>query len=183
MAKDPSANTPNLYIIGFMGVGKSAVGRSVARQLKMQFLDSDWCIEQKAGRPITEIFASSGEAEFRKMEKEFIENGHPEKGVVVACGGGLPIQKGMPERLLQKGVVVCLFAHPKTILARTSTNQKRPLLNVENPAAKIERLLAEREPFYMKTGIGISAEGRQISDVVSNVVRVYRRDCKRFLPS
>jgi shikimate kinase len=180
MAREPAANFPNLYLIGFMGVGKSAVGRSVARQLGMRFLDSDWSIEQKEGKAITEIFATSGEAAFRKMERDFIESGHPERGVVVACGGGLPLQEGMPELLLQKGVVVCLFAHPKTILARTSGNQKRPLLNVDNPSEKIQKLLAEREPSYMKIGIGISAEGRQISDVVNNVVRVYHRDCNRF---
>lgn len=180
MAKQPAASSPNLYIIGFMGVGKSAVGRSVARQLGMRFLDSDWCIEQKAGRSITDIFAASGEASFRKMEWEFIESGHPENGIVIACGGGLPLQTGMSELLLQRGVVVCLFAQPETILARTSGNQKRPLLNVQDPAAKIQQLLKEREPCYMKTGIGISAEGRQIADVVSNVVRVYRRDAQRF---
>lgn len=172
----------NLYLIGFMGVGKSAVGRTAARQLRMRFLDSDHCIEEKAGRPISRIFAEEGEASFRRMEREFIESGHPAEGTVVACGGGLPIQPGMRELLLEKGVVICLFANPDTILERTSGNSRRPLLNVEDPKDRIQRLLDEREKIYMRTGIGISAEGRSLQDVVSNVVRVYRREARRWRP-
>lgn len=181
MRNEPGGTRVNLYLIGFMGVGKSAVGRAVARQLRMRFLDVDHCIEEKAGRPISQIFADEGEQAFRRMEREFIESGHPTRGVVVACGGGLPVQPGMREALLERGVVVCLFARPETILARTSGNDRRPLLNVEDPRARIRRLLEEREPVYMNTGIGVSAEGRNLTDVVSNVVRIYLRESNRWL--
>jgi shikimate kinase len=176
MTKKCSNPPVNLYLIGFMGVGKSAIGRAVARQLRMEFIDSDAAIESKAGCPISKIFATSGEAEFRKMEREFIARGHPDRGAVVACGGGLPCEPGMPELLLTKGVVICLFASTSTILKRTMHNDKRPLLNVEDPAERIRDLLNKREPIYKETGIGISAEGRTIQDVVKNVVRVYRRE-------
>ncbi len=169
---------PNIYLIGFMGVGKSAVGRALARSLHLQYLDSDWAIEHKAGMPITEIFKTRGEAAFRSMEREFIESGHPAEGVVVSCGGGLPVQPGMGELLKSKGVVICLFASPETIVQRTVGNPKRPLLNVENPEERIRQLMGEREPVYMNTGIGISTESRSIAEVVKNIARIYRREAR-----
>ncbi|NDV63067.1 shikimate kinase [Puniceicoccales bacterium CK1056] len=169
---------PNIYLIGFMGVGKSAVGRNLARAMRMQFIDSDWAIEQVAGKSISKIFKEDGEARFRELEREFVETGHPETGVVVACGGGLPVQPGMSDLLKQKGVVVCLFARPETIMARTIGNPKRPLLNVENPEERITELMAEREPIYMKTGIGVTTDGRGIAEVVSNITRIYRRELR-----
>jgi shikimate kinase len=73
-------------------------------------------------------------------------------------------------------VVICLFAHPETILKRTIGNPKRPLLNVEDPEGKIRSLMEERDPVYMSTGVGISAEGRTIQDIVKNIIRVYHRE-------
>lgn len=179
MEESRNKQQPNIYLIGFMGVGKSAVGRALARSLKMTFMDSDWAIEQEAGMNIQEIFASQGEAAFRGMERAFIESGHPPTGHVVACGGGLPIQSGMKELLKSKGIVICLFARPETVLKRTLGNPKRPLLNVADPEARIRELMAERDPIYMSTGVGISAEGRSIHDVVNNIIRVYRRETRR----
>jgi shikimate kinase len=176
MEQSGKASRPNIYLIGFMGVGKSAVGRALARALKMTYIDSDWAIEQKAGMSIAKIFEEQGEAAFRRMEQEFIDSGHEHEGMVVACGGGLPIQPGMDVRLKEKGVVICLFASPETVLKRTIGNPKRPLLNVENPEQRIRDLMEERNPIYMATGVGISAEGRTIQDVVKNIIRVYRRD-------
>jgi shikimate kinase len=170
---------PNIYLIGFMGVGKSAVGRNLARALHMQFIDSDWAIEHKGGKTIAKIFADEGEAAFRKMEREFIENGHPAEGAVVSCGGGLPVQPGMSDLLKSKGLVICLFAKPATIVGRTVGNPKRPLLNVDNPEERVRELMLEREPVYMKTGIGVSTEGRPIADVVNNIARIYRRETRR----
>ncbi len=169
---------PNIYLIGFMGVGKSAVGRALARALHMRFIDSDYVIEKQAGKPIKRIFEEEGEPAFRQMERDFIETGHPQNGAVVACGGGLPLQDGMSELLAVKGVVVCLFAQPETIIRRTVGNPKRPLLNVENPEQRVQQLMQEREPVYLQTGIGISTESRTIPEVVKNIIRVYHRECK-----
>lgn len=170
---------PNVYLIGFMGVGKSAVGRALARALKMQFIDSDWAIEQAAGKPISQIFAEEGEAAFRGMERAFIESGHPGEGAVVSCGGGLPVQPGMAQLLRNRGVVICLFASPETIVRRTVGNPKRPLLNVENPEERIRELMTEREPIYMQAAIGVSTEGRTIPEVVKSITRIYRRELKQ----
>jgi shikimate kinase len=173
-----SRNSPNLYLVGFMGVGKSAVGRHVARQLGYQFIDSDYAIERQEQRTIREIFESDGEDFFRDLEKRFIEGGHAPEGCVVACGGGLPIPDGRRELLLRSGIVVCLFANAETIIRRTSSNHKRPLLNCEDPEARVRSLLEIREPIYLRTGIGVSTEGRTLDEVAANVVRVYRREVK-----
>lgn len=171
---------PNLYLVGFMGVGKSAIGRRVSRELGMRFIDSDQVIEQEQGKKIPEIFASAGEPYFRKLERQFIENGHPESGCVVSCGGGLVVQPGMKELLKSKGIVICLFASAETIIERTSRNQNRPLLNVADPAAKVRALLAEREPIYMDSGACITTEGRTIPEVVHHMVRSYKSIARSF---
>jgi shikimate kinase len=165
----------NLYLIGFMGVGKSVVGRALARHLGMHFIDADAAIEERAGMSIKRIFEEFGEAHFRDLERAFIESGHPQEGCVVSCGGGLPVQPGMQELLEARGIVVCLFAKVETIIARTLGNAKRPLLNVEDPELRIRTLLAEREPVYLKAGIGVTTDGRSIADVVKNIARIYRR--------
>ena len=178
MDQNSQRKRPNIYLIGFMGVGKSAVGRALARALRMDFIDSDHLVEQRAGKSIAKIFAEQGESAFRQMEKEFVESGHSDSGTVVSCGGGLPLQPGMKELLSGKGVVICLFASPETIIRRTVGNPKRPLLNVENPEERVRELMDEREPLYLRTGIGISTESRTIPEVVKNIIRVYRRESK-----
>src|SRR5882724_2140288 len=118
----------NLYLVGFMGTGKSTVGRAVAQKLRFELVDSDFEIERQRGKSIPDIFASEGEAAFRVMERAFIENGHPSSRTIVSCGGGLVVQPGMLALLQSKGVVVCLHASLETILARTARHQHRPLL-------------------------------------------------------
>ncbi|MDP4693924.1 MAG: shikimate kinase, partial [Opitutales bacterium] len=157
---------PNLYLVGFMGVGKSAIGRRLAREMGFEFVDSDDQIERKVGKKIPQIFETEGEARFRQYEREFIESGHKAGNCIVSCGGGLVVQSGMSELLKTKGIVICLFASADTIVERTSRNKNRPLLNVENPADRVRQLLAEREPIYMNSGACISTEGRSIVEVV-----------------
>ncbi|WPJ96389.1 shikimate kinase [Coraliomargarita algicola] len=171
---------PNLYLVGFMGVGKSAIGRRVARELGLRFIDSDQQIEKEQGKKIPEIFATEGEARFRELERQFIESGHPDTGCVVSCGGGLVIQPGMKELLKQKGLVICLFASAESIIERTSRNKDRPLLNVADPASKVRALLAEREPIYMDSGACITTEGRTIPEVVRHMIRTYKSISRNF---
>lgn len=172
---------PNLYLVGFMGVGKSAIGRRVARELGYRFIDSDHWIEKEQGKRIPEIFAESGEAYFRQLERDFIEKGHPEDGCVISCGGGLVVQDGMKDLLREKGVVICLFASVESIIERTARNKNRPLLNVPDPAAKVRTLLKEREPIYMSAGSCITTDGRSIPEVVRHMIRTYKSCARNFL--
>lgn len=170
----------NLYLVGFMGTGKTTVGRAVAQRIGFQLLDSDHEIERAQGRTIPDIFAQSGEPAFRAMERAFIEQGHPATRTLVACGGGLVVQPGMLEILQSKGVVVCLHASLETILARTSRQRNRPLLEVEDPEARIRTLYAAREPIYKRSGTVILTDSRPLADIAAHVVRAWRRDALDF---
>lgn len=175
-------NDVNLYLVGFMGTGKTTVSRIVAARLGHRWLDSDHEIERlQGGRTIAEIFAADGETAFRGMERDFITCGHPGERTVVACGGGLVVQPGMLEALQKRGVVVCLHATIETILRRTAGNRARPLLNVEDPEARVRELYAAREPIYRRSGSVILTDNRPQIDIVQHVLRVYRRDAEDFL--
>ena len=171
----------NLYLVGFMGTGKTTVGRAVAQRLGFQLLDSDHEIERLRHEAVTQIFAAEGEAAFRTLEREFIEHGHPAERQVVACGGGLIVPAGMRELLQTKGVVMCLHASLETILKRTQGNRNRPLLNVENPEERIRLLFAQREPIYRRAGTTILTDGRQLGEIVSHVLRAYRREAAEWI--
>ncbi len=173
-----SERQPNLYLVGFMGTGKSTIGRLAAQKLDLQFIDSDEAIEKEQGVSIAEIFAIEGEAKFRQLEKAFIESGHPSSGCLVSCGGGLIIQPGMLELLKQKGPIVSLLATAESIYKRTKSNSNRPLLNVEDPLGTIREMLAAREPIYRQAGTEVLTDNRTISDVVAHLCRVYREESK-----
>ena len=170
----------NLYLVGFMGTGKTTIGRTVAHRLGFAMIDSDHEIEKRQGRTIPEIFATTGEAAFRVMERAFIEGGHPAERAVVSCGGGLVVQPGMLDLLKQKGVVICLHASLETILHRTQGNKNRPLLDVDDPFERIRALYAVREPIYNRAGTVILTDGRTMLDIVQHVLRAYRREAADF---
>ena len=178
-AMDPA--DVNLYLVGFMGTGKTTVGRAVAHKIGFAALDSDHEIERLQGKTIPEIFAQQGEPAFRTMEREFIEHGHPAERTLVACGGGLVVQPGMLELLKTKGIVVCLHASIETILARTARHRNRPLLDVEDPEARVRSLYAAREEVYKRSGTVILTDARPLHDVVGHVIRAWRRDAMDFV--
>jgi shikimate kinase len=170
----------NLYLVGFMGTGKTTTGRAVAAKLGFQALDSDHEIERLSGKSVAKIFAEDGEPAFRALERRFIEGGHPSREVVVACGGGLVVQPDMLALLQDKGVVICLHASLAAIVRRTAQNQSRPLLNVENPEDRIRRLYAEREEIYKRAGTVILTDFRPQHEMVMHVMRTYLREAREW---
>ncbi|MEI7551477.1 MAG: shikimate kinase [Verrucomicrobiota bacterium] len=171
----------NLYLVGFMGTGKSTVGRAVAQRLGFQVVDSDHEIERLTGRTIAELFANEGEPAFRARELAFVTGGHPAERTLVACGGGLVVQPGALALLQARGVVICLHAAIETILERTSRHRHRPLLNVEDPAARIRALYAEREAIYKRAGTVILTDARPLPEIVAHVIRTWRREAEDFV--
>jgi len=169
---------PNLYLVGFMGSGKSTVGRLVAKQLGFPLLDSDHEIERVQQRTVAQIFAELGEAAFRAMEREFVERGHPARGCVVACGGGLIVPAGMLELLRSRGVVVCLHAPLETVLERTARHSHRPLLEVANREERLRQLYADREQLYRNAGTVVLTDKRPLREIVAHVLRVYHREAR-----
>jgi shikimate kinase len=164
-----------------MGTGKTTVGRCVAHRIGFKCVDSDHEIERKAGRTVSRIFAEDGEESFRTLERRFIEDGHAPERLVVACGGGLVVQPGMLGVLAGRGVVVCLHASIETILARTARHEEsRPLLNVDDPAARARVLYAEREAIYRSAGTVILTDSRPLNEIAAHVIRVWRRESVAF---
>ncbi len=169
-----------IFLIGFMGVGKSHYGRLLAKSLNFKFLDTDCVIEKNEKSSILDIFQQKGEPYFRDLENDLIRSGLPNDPCVVACGGGLPLQEGNMGLLKSKGVVIGLFASNETILERTNRNKKRPLLNVPNPKQAIRDMLTERVPKYLEADISISTDDRSPSDVVKAIVRSYSKYCSKL---
>ena len=146
-----------VFLTGFMGTGKTKIGRLLAQRLGRVFLDTDHLIEERAGQNIPQIFATQGEAAFRQLEHQCLAEAATRTDAVIALGGGALTQERNWELLGRaEGVVVCLQASVDTILERVSRKEDRPLLaglSLPEKRAKIERLLAERAPFYNRADI------------------------------
>ncbi|HWL54174.1 MAG TPA: shikimate kinase [Chthoniobacteraceae bacterium] len=138
----------NLVLVGFMGSGKSSVGRLLATYLGFRFVDTDAMVVKKAGQPISEIFAQRGEAAFREEETAALRSLVGKQLLVVATGGGIVEREENHPLLHEVGFVVALSATEEVIFERVSRNNKRPLLQTPNPRATISQLLAKRAPLY-----------------------------------
>ncbi|MBQ7331667.1 MAG: shikimate kinase [Opitutales bacterium] len=172
-----TSRQPNLILTGFMGTGKSSVGRLLARLWHRPFLDTDKEIERRTRRKIKDIFAEDGEVFFRNLERQCVDEWLPESGAIIATGGGILTSSGMREKLRSRGIVITLFASPETIYARTR-NGNRPLLQTEYPTARIRELLAVREKDYLLAGIGVLTDGRTMLELAQNITRIYRREMR-----
>lgn len=164
----------NLALIGFMGTGKSSVGRLAAHDLGFVFLDTDRVIEARAGKSIKDIFAQEGEPAFRQWERLVVGELVSRTETVIATGGGLPVQEGNLESLKTHSLVICLWATPEAIYERTRDHDHRPLLLESDPLAKIRDLLAVREPFYRQADVLVNTAQRRLQDVAAQVVHQFR---------
>ena len=162
----------NIALIGFMGTGKTAVGRLLAKKLDGQFIELDSLIEQKAGKPIPEIFQQDGETAFRDLEIEVTKEVARKKDAVIACGGGIVLNNINIDRLRAGGGIVYLTASPGAILKRVSNEAgQRPLLEVDNPALTIRNMLKFRKPFYERAAdITINTSKLDINAVAEQII-------------
>jgi shikimate kinase len=141
----------NIVLIGFMGTGKTAVGRELARRLGLKFIETDALVTTRAGRSIPEIFQAGGEIGFREAEIEAVREAARERRAVIACGGGAVLNWINVDRLRETGVIVRLTATPTVALRRVSREVgQRPLLEVAEPLSRIREMLQFREPFYRR---------------------------------
>lgn len=140
----------NIILIGFMGCGKTSVGKRLAESENMEFLDTDEWIEKKEQKTISEIFAEQGEAAFRNMETECLRQllEYKEKNFVLSVGGGLPIREENRKLLKEIGHVVYLKASPDMIYKRLRNDKTRPLLQGMNPRGRIFDLMSARKSYY-----------------------------------
>ena len=167
-------NIRNIALCGFMGTGKSSVGRLVAEQLHFAFLDTDTVIEARAGKTITQIFADEGEASFRDLERKIVKELAQRSRTVISTGGGLVVNPENMASLKEHAYVVCLWASPAAIYARVKSQNHRPLLQSPDPQASIEQLLKERAPFYKEADVLLNTEIRSPREVAQQVLHQFR---------
>ncbi len=163
----------NLALIGFMGTGKSSVGRLVADLLHFTFLDTDHVVEARAGVTISQIFTQHGEPVFRDWERKVVEELARRSKTVIATGGGLPVQEGNLASLKTHALVVCLWASSEKIYERVREHSHRPLLNDPDPLSKIRQLLALREPYYRQADVLVNTEMRSLREVAAQVIHQF----------
>lgn len=162
----------NIYLVGFMGTGKTAVGKALARRRGLRFLDLDDLIEEREGTEITKIFARRGEPYFRGVESQVLRETSDKEDLVVACGGGIVLNEDNIELMGSKGLAVCLDASASVIYERTKKFTHRPLLNVDDPEGRIRDLLDKRAPFYAKVKTHIDTSDLSIEEVVEEIVEM-----------
>ncbi|MCK4862702.1 MAG: shikimate kinase [Dehalococcoidales bacterium] len=142
----------SVALIGFMGTGKTVVGKLLAEKLDKEFIELDAVIEKKAGKSIPEIFRQDGEIGFRELEIEATGEVAIKKNAVIACGGGIVLNKINIDRLRKECVIICLMASSQVIIKRTSADtDERPLLAVPDRTRQIEELMKFREPYYKRS--------------------------------
>jgi len=159
----------NLALIGFMGTGKTSVGRLLAEQLRFEFLDTDELIQSRTGRTINDIFAQDGEPAFRELERQVVDELATRQQTVISTGGGLPTQPENLTKLKQHALVVCLWTAPEKIWERVKNQSHRPLLHAADPQQKIRDLLAARAPFYRQADVLVNTDQRSAREVAQQI--------------
>jgi shikimate kinase len=159
-------------LIGLPGCGKSAIGKELARRLRLPFVDSDRVIESRAGCTIASLFEHEGEAAFREREAQALASLADEGPSVIATGGGVVLRRDNRDLLRDRTVCVFLDAGHDLLWKRLRRDRRRPLLQVPDPEARLRELSAERDPLYRETAhIVVQTDGRPLERLVDEVVR------------
>jgi len=160
-----------LFLVGLMGAGKTTIGRQLAKSQKLTFIDSDHEIESRTGANIPWIFDIEGEKGFRKRERNVIDELTQRQGIVLATGGGAVLDKRNRAHLSDRGVVIYLHTSIEQLLKRTAKDRNRPLLQTEDPRARLEALLAERDPLYREIAdLIVETDNRNIQTTVRAIL-------------
>jgi shikimate kinase len=155
-----------------MGTGKTSVGKELAKKKKWPFVDLDDLIELREKRLISEIFAKEGEPYFRRTEKQALSKVSKEKNFIVACGGGIVLDKANIKTMKKTGIMVCLTADVNIILKRTSAFTHRPLLKVAQPKKQIELLLKMRAPYYAQADKIIDTSKLSVKEITARLSKI-----------
>lgn len=159
----------NVVLTGFMGTGKSTVGRLLAQKLGLTFVDTDDWIETRNGRSIPHIFQTEGEAVFRAYEREAAQILAQQTGLVIATGGGMLVDALNAKSLQSTGTIFCLTAPVDEILRRVEADEKRPLLNHPNRRERIEQLLTARATVYAQF-TQIDTNGKPPTEIMQEIL-------------
>ena len=166
----------NIILTGFMGTGKTVVGKELSDILSMKLIDVDSEIEKSCGMKIGDIFRDLGEEQFRNIETEMIRKIANERHSIISTGGGAVIREENMQVLRENGIIFCLCAGPGTVLKRTARSSERPLLKVDDPMKKIIDLMYYRKPFYEKAGIMIDTENKNPLQIAEEIAEIYNAE-------
>ncbi len=164
----------NIVLVGFMGTGKTSVGKRVAERLNLEFVDMDDVIVERAGKSIPDIFADDGEPHFRSLERQVVVDLSGERGRVIATGGGVVTNPDNIRDFSREGLVICLSATAEAILARVEHDTNRPLLYTDDKLGKITLLLASRQALYDAIPNQIDTSSLSLDEVVEHIINLYR---------
>ena len=166
----PQPSRKNIALTGFMAVGKSAVGRALARKLKLRFVDLDKIVERAEGMKVREIFSRKGEAYFRQREKELLAGVLSQEGQVIATGGGVVMDEENLRLLKQRSLLVCLTASLNVIVKRAGNGTKRPLLEGNDRSERLGDLLKQRAGNYSQAHAFVDTSDLTIEQVADKIV-------------
>lgn len=164
----------NIVLVGFMGTGKTVVAKGLSKRLDMKYVSVDDIIEKMENASINDIFSRKGEKYFRNLEKIAVRDASQMENAVIDTGGGVVMDPENMKNLKKRGVIVCLWAEPETILERTKKYADRPLLNVPDPMKNIRELMDYRKPFYKTADHHIDTSGKSIDKVLDDVERILK---------
>jgi shikimate kinase len=164
-----------IVLVGFMGTGKTVVAKELAKRLGVRYISTDEMIEARERMPIADIFAKKGEGHFRDIESAVVAELSKITNAVVDTGGGIVTREANISNLRKGSVIICLTAAIEEILRRTKRHRHRPLLNVEDPKAASEALLASRATFYAKADHTIDTTGLSVPEVVERIIGIIGR--------
>ena len=164
----------NIVLMGFMGAGKSTIGRKLAKAMNLKFIDTDEYIEKEQGRKISDIFAEEGEAVFRDMETSLLRNLQEKKEkFVLSIGGGMPVREENRELLRKLGMVVYLKTSKEEIIRRVSGDESRPLLQGGDLEDKVTKLMTARGKIYEETAhAAVWTDGKTPEKIIEEIINL-----------
>ncbi len=166
----------NIFLIGFMGAGKSTVAKRLSSRYNLHLIEMDEEIERREGRAISQIFRDAGEPYFRDLETNLLRELENTKRTVVSCGGGVPMREENLKAMRASGAIVYLSAEPETIYQRVKNVHTRPILEGHMNVEEISAMMAERQPIYQKAAdLTVVTDGRSVEEICREI---YVMECK-----
>ena len=169
---------PNIVLVGFMGTGKTSIGRRLSTQLRMRYVDTDDIIERDSGRRISDIFAEDGEPAFRELESEAVRKASKLHNSVISTGGGVVLKEENMVELRHNGIIFCLTATAEEIYQRVRHQPHRPLLQTPDPLTKIKSMLEERHPYYVQADYMVETTERSFGEIMAYIKRVFAKSIR-----
>ena len=170
----------NLVLLGMMGVGKSTLGKIVAKKQGFKFIDTDQKIEEKYSMPISEIFKKNGEDSFRQEEEKVVLESIKETNSVIALGGGAFLKKKVRDKILKYLISIWLDTDLKVLNERVNRNKKRPLIDKFNSQKSINKLYFKRKNIYKMANYKIICDGLSKKEIVEKIINYYEKQQTKY---